>query len=106
MTGGVTYADLPRPMLPRGEFDLDTLPEHVPNYSGDLDPVDATDVPRSVHMALAIAMTNVDQYMAFEDQKRDTLDALAQAWRALTPESQTVAVEYSRSATRIEVREE
>lgn len=96
---------LPRECLPHGEFDLADLPDHVIDYSGDLDAVKIDgegDVPRAIHMALAIAITNVDQYMAFEDSKRDTLDALTQVWRAL-PESGNVTVEYSRSATSVAV---
>lgn len=96
---------LPRESLPKGEFQLGDLPDHVPDYSGDLDAVQIDgdgDVPRAVHMALAIAITNVDQYMAFDGMKRDTLDALTQVWRAL-PESGNVTVEYSRSATSINV---
>lgn len=104
MSPPINRANLPRDTLPHGEFQLADLPEHVPNYSGDLEGIDvAGEVPRSAHMALAIAMTNVDRCMAFEDCQRDTLDALAQLWRALTPEGQTVTVEYSRSATSVDV---
>lgn len=106
MSPHIDRSKLPRSTLPRGEFQLGDLPDHVPNYSGDLEEIDVNgDVPRSAHMALAIATTNVDQCMAFEDCQRDTLDALAQLWRALTPEGQTVTVEYSRSATSVDVTE-
>lgn len=92
--------DLPRETLPRGQFRLSDLPDHVPNYSGNIENVPTEEVPRSVHLAFAIAITNVDQYMAFPDAKRDTLDALGQAWQAVAQGD--VEVEYSRSATGIE----
>lgn len=97
------HQDLPRAQLPRGEFSVSDLDELVINYSGDLDGLDCGDVPRSVHMAFAIALTNVDQAMAFEDAKRDTLDSLAQAWRAILPDGHDAKIEYSRSATSVEI---
>ena len=92
--------DLPRESLPRGQFRLSDLPDHVPNYSGDIENAPADEVPRGVYLAFAIAITNVDQFMAFPDAKRDTLDALAQAWRAVAHDD--VEVEYSRNATSVE----
>jgi hypothetical protein len=95
--------NLPRNTLPVDNFRLSELPNAIPRYSGDFQDVGSDDLPREVHMAFAIAITNVDQYMAFADAKRDTLDALTQAWRAVT--NNDVEVEYSRAATSVEIIE-
>jgi hypothetical protein len=96
----VNQRELPRDSLPHGTFRLSDLPEEVPNYSGDIDGIDVDEVPRGIHMAFAIALTNVDQHMAYPNTKRDTLDALVQVWRAVAQGD--VEVEYNRMRTRVE----
>lgn len=96
----INRAELPRDILPHGEFRVSDLPDEILNYSGDLSEAGSDDLPREVHLAFAIAVTNVDRHMAFADAQRDTLDALTQAWRAVPGDD--VNIEYSRSATNVE----
>jgi hypothetical protein len=96
----IDRTELPRDILPHGEFRVSDLPDEIPDYSGDLNKPEDDELPHEIHLAFAIAMTNVDQYMAFADAQRDTLDALAQAWRAVAGDD--VKIEYSRSATSVE----
>jgi hypothetical protein len=96
----IDRTELPRDILPHGEFRVSDLPDEIPDYSGDLSGAGNDDPPREAHLAFAIAVTNVDRYMAFADAQRDTLDALAQAWRAVAGDD--VKIEYSRSATSVE----
>lgn len=102
----VAQHDLPTNKLPRGEFDVADLPDELPQYSGDLDSLDVGEVPRAVHMAFAIALTEIDNSMAFHDAQEDALDAVAQAWRAVMPDGQTVTVDYGRAYTSVDVRDE
>jgi len=99
------HNDTPRRFLPRG-FRVSELPELLPQYSGDFGTDNSRLDPdhRSVHMAFAIAVTNVDQYHAGDQGiKADTLDALAQAWRAVTPDEVDVRVDYTRTSTSIDI---
>lgn len=96
----IDRTELPRDTLPHGQFRVSNLPDQIPDYSGDLPEPKGGELPHEIHLAFAIAMTNVDQYMAFADAQRDTLDALAQAWRAVA--GGDVEIQYSRSATSVE----
>jgi hypothetical protein len=85
--------------VPKGRHDVYDLRE-------ELGVERRLNTPYAVHMAFAIALTNVDAHMEPSEYKQDTLEAIWQAWdhyRRLNDDD--VALRYNLSATDVKVVE-